>query len=161
MELDEDDNRHHHHDHDHDHYHDHNHRYDKKQNDKNHQLDLKRSRKRRREISSEDSRNGQSNDDWAEGLHCEVDRQQLGQLGIQRNRREQTRRQVQDQSILQLSEQLYRKSFVEQTTSPPTSTKSAVFHEQVQNQSIKREIHRSQIYEQPNNYSQHKIIRNN
>ncbi|KAA6403566.1 MAG: hypothetical protein EZS28_000902 [Streblomastix strix] len=87
MELDEDDNHHHHHDHDH--VHDHNHRHERERNDRNDQLDLGRGRKRRRVISSEDSGNGQNNDDWAEGLHREVQRQQLRQFRIRRNRREQ------------------------------------------------------------------------
>ncbi|KAA6363263.1 MAG: hypothetical protein EZS28_041209, partial [Streblomastix strix] len=87
MELDEDDNYHHHHDHDHDH--DRNHRHERDRNDRNDQLDLGRGRKRRRVISSEDSGNGQNNDDWAEGLHCEIERQQLIQLRIRRDMREQ------------------------------------------------------------------------
>ncbi|KAA6363401.1 MAG: hypothetical protein EZS28_041072, partial [Streblomastix strix] len=87
MELDEDDNHHHHHDHDHDH--DHIHRHDRERNDRNNQLDLGRGRKRRRVISSEGSGNGQNNDDWAEGLQREVQRQQLRQFRIFRNGREQ------------------------------------------------------------------------
>ncbi|KAA6373743.1 MAG: hypothetical protein EZS28_030729, partial [Streblomastix strix] len=87
MELDEDDNHHHHHDHDHDH--DRNHRHDRERNDRNDQLDLGRGRKRRRIISSEGSGNGQNNDDWAEDLHLEVQRQQLRQFRIRRNTREQ------------------------------------------------------------------------
>ncbi|KAA6394460.1 MAG: hypothetical protein EZS28_010013 [Streblomastix strix] len=85
MELDEDDN--HHHDHNHDH--DQNHRYDKERNGRYDQFDLWRDRKRRRVISSECSGNGQNNDDQAEGQHCEVERQQLGQLRLFRNRQEQ------------------------------------------------------------------------
>ncbi|KAA6379185.1 MAG: hypothetical protein EZS28_025289, partial [Streblomastix strix] len=87
MELDEDDNHQHHHDHDHDH--DHNHRHDKERYDKNDQLDLVRGRKRRRVISSEDSGFGQNNDDWSEGHHREIERQQLRKFRIRRNRREQ------------------------------------------------------------------------
>ncbi|KAA6375742.1 MAG: hypothetical protein EZS28_028730, partial [Streblomastix strix] len=87
MELDEDDNHHHHHDHDYDH--DHNRRHDRERNDRNNQLDLGRGRKRRRVISSEGSGNGQNNDDWAEGLQREVQRQQLRQFRIFRNRRDQ------------------------------------------------------------------------
>ncbi|KAA6354361.1 MAG: hypothetical protein EZS28_050112, partial [Streblomastix strix] len=89
MELDEDDNRHHHHDHDHDHDHDRNHRREIDRNDRDDQLDLGRGRKRRRVISSEGSGNGQNNDDWANGLHREVQRQQIRQFRIRRNRREQ------------------------------------------------------------------------
>ncbi|KAA6376583.1 MAG: hypothetical protein EZS28_027889 [Streblomastix strix] len=48
-----------------------------------------RGRKRRRVISSEGSGNGQNNEYWAEGLHREVERQQLKQFRIRRNRREQ------------------------------------------------------------------------
>ncbi|KAA6358403.1 MAG: hypothetical protein EZS28_046070, partial [Streblomastix strix] len=87
MELDEDDNHHHHHDHDHDH--DHNHRHDRERNDRDNQLDLGRGRKRRRVISSEGSGNGQNNDDWAEGLQREIQRQQLRQFRVRRNRSEQ------------------------------------------------------------------------
>ncbi|KAA6372490.1 MAG: hypothetical protein EZS28_031983, partial [Streblomastix strix] len=87
MELDEDDNHHHHHDHDHDH--DHNHRHDRERNDRDNQLDLGRDRKRRRVISSEGSGNGSNNDDWAEGLQREIQRQQLRQFRIRCNRREQ------------------------------------------------------------------------
>ncbi|KAA6376585.1 MAG: hypothetical protein EZS28_027891 [Streblomastix strix] len=87
MDLNEDDNHRYHHDHDHDH--DRNHRHDKKQNSRNDQLDMGRGRKRRGVISSEGSGNRQNNDDWAEGLHREVERQQLRQFRIRRNRREQ------------------------------------------------------------------------
>ncbi|KAA6391587.1 MAG: hypothetical protein EZS28_012886 [Streblomastix strix] len=90
MELDEDDN-HHHHDHDHDHDHDHNrnHRHERDRDNRDDQLDLGRGRKSRRVISSEGSGNGQNNDDWAEGLQREIQRQQLRQFRIRRNRREQ------------------------------------------------------------------------
>ncbi|KAA6378075.1 MAG: hypothetical protein EZS28_026398 [Streblomastix strix] len=94
MELDEDDSHHHHHDHDHDH--DHSHRHDKERNDTVDQLDLGIGMKRRRVISREGSENRQNDDDWAECLHREVDRQQLRKFRVQRNRREQTRRPVQD-----------------------------------------------------------------
>ncbi|KAA6378588.1 MAG: hypothetical protein EZS28_025883, partial [Streblomastix strix] len=87
MELDEDDNHHHHDDHDHDH--DRNHRHERDRDNIDNQLDLGRSRKRRRVISSEGSGNGQNNDDWAAGLHREVQRQQLRQFRIRRNRRKQ------------------------------------------------------------------------
>ncbi|KAA6380750.1 MAG: hypothetical protein EZS28_023727 [Streblomastix strix] len=72
MELDEDDNHHHHHDLDHDH-------------DRNH----RHGRNRRRVISSEDSGNEQNNDDLAEGLHREIERQQLRYFRIRSDRREQ------------------------------------------------------------------------
>ncbi|KAA6391068.1 MAG: hypothetical protein EZS28_013402 [Streblomastix strix] len=88
MELDEDDNHHHHHDHDHDH--DRNHRHERDRDDTDDQLDLGRGRKRRRVISSEGSGNGQNNDDWANGLHREIQRQQLRQFRERRNRRVQT-----------------------------------------------------------------------
>ncbi|KAA6376087.1 MAG: hypothetical protein EZS28_028385 [Streblomastix strix] len=84
MELDEDDNHHHHHDDDHDH--DRNHRHDRDRNDRNDQLDFGRGRKRKKVISSEGSGNGQNNDDWAEGLHREIERQQLRQFRIRRDR---------------------------------------------------------------------------
>ncbi|KAA6366962.1 MAG: hypothetical protein EZS28_037512 [Streblomastix strix] len=86
LDLDEDDNIHHHHDHDHDH--DRNHRHDTERNGRNGQLDLGRSWKRRRVISSESSGNGQNNDDWAEGLHREMEIQQLRQFRVFYNRRE-------------------------------------------------------------------------
>ncbi|KAA6389887.1 MAG: hypothetical protein EZS28_014589 [Streblomastix strix] len=82
--LDEVENHHHHHNHDHDH--DNNRRHDKERKDRNDQLDLRRGRKRSGEISSEGSENGQNNDDWAEGLYCEVDRQQLRAFRVQCNR---------------------------------------------------------------------------
>ncbi|KAA6372954.1 MAG: hypothetical protein EZS28_031518, partial [Streblomastix strix] len=88
MELDEDDNHHHHHDHDHDHDHDRNHRHERDREDRDDQLDLGRGRKRRRVISSEGSGNGQNNDDWAAGLHREIERQQIRQFRIRRDRRE-------------------------------------------------------------------------
>ncbi|KAA6379042.1 MAG: hypothetical protein EZS28_025430, partial [Streblomastix strix] len=84
MDLDEDDNHHHHHNHDHDC----NRRHDKERNDRNDQLYLARGRKRRGVISSEGSGNGQNNEDLAEGLHREVERQRLRQFRIQRNIRE-------------------------------------------------------------------------
>ncbi|KAA6369590.1 MAG: hypothetical protein EZS28_034883, partial [Streblomastix strix] len=87
IKLNNNDNHHHHHDHDHDH--DHNHRHDRERNDRNNQFDLGRGRKRRRVISSEGSANGQNNEDWAEGLHCEIERQQLRQFRIRRNKQEQ------------------------------------------------------------------------
>ncbi|KAA6402575.1 MAG: hypothetical protein EZS28_001905 [Streblomastix strix] len=80
MELDEDDNHHHHLDHDHGHGR--NYRHDKERNDRNDQLDLGRDRKRKRVASSEGSGNGQNNEDWAEGLQREVQRQQLRQFRI-------------------------------------------------------------------------------
>ncbi|KAA6365621.1 MAG: hypothetical protein EZS28_038852, partial [Streblomastix strix] len=89
MELDEDDNLHHHHDHDHDHDHDRKHRHERDRDDRDEQLDLGRGRKRRRVISSEGSGNGQNIEDWANHLYREVQRQQLRQFRIQRNRREQ------------------------------------------------------------------------
>ncbi|KAA6388111.1 MAG: hypothetical protein EZS28_016358, partial [Streblomastix strix] len=89
MEFDEDDNHHHHHDHNQDHDHDRYHRHESDRNDRNNQLDLGRGRKRRRVISREGSGNGQNNDDWAIGLHREVQRKQLRQFRIRRNRREQ------------------------------------------------------------------------
>ncbi|KAA6387429.1 MAG: hypothetical protein EZS28_017045 [Streblomastix strix] len=92
MELDEDDNHHHHLDHDNDH--DRNHRHERDRNDRNDQLDLGRVRKRRRVISSEGSANRQNNKDWAEGLHREVERQQLRQFRIRHDRREQVLPQV-------------------------------------------------------------------
>ncbi|KAA6384033.1 MAG: hypothetical protein EZS28_020442 [Streblomastix strix] len=87
MDLDEDDNHHHHHDHHHDH--DHNHRHERDRNDRNNQLDLGRGRKKRRVISSEGSGNGQNNDDCVECLLHEIERQQLRQFRIRRDRREQ------------------------------------------------------------------------
>ncbi|KAA6381103.1 MAG: hypothetical protein EZS28_023371 [Streblomastix strix] len=84
MELDEDDNHHHHHDHDHDH--DRNHRHERDRNDRNDLLDLGRGKKRRRVISSESSGKGYNNDDWAEGLHCGIERQQLRQFRVRRDR---------------------------------------------------------------------------
>ncbi|KAA6388976.1 MAG: hypothetical protein EZS28_015495, partial [Streblomastix strix] len=93
MKLDEDDQHYHHHDYDHDH--DRNHRYERYRNDRNEQLDLRRGRKRRRVISSESSGNGQNNDDWAEGLYREIERQQLSQFRIRRDRREQALSPVQ------------------------------------------------------------------
>ncbi|KAA6357477.1 MAG: hypothetical protein EZS28_046996, partial [Streblomastix strix] len=89
IDLDEDDNHYHHHDHDHDHDHDRNHRHERDRDDRNNQLDLGRGRKRRRVISSEGSGNGQNNDDWAEELQRDVQRQQLRQFRIFRSRREQ------------------------------------------------------------------------
>ncbi|KAA6354272.1 MAG: hypothetical protein EZS28_050201, partial [Streblomastix strix] len=89
MELDEDDNHHHHHDHDHDHDHDCNLRHERDRDDRDDQLDLGRGRKRRRVISSEGSGNGQNNDDWANGLQREIQRQQLRSFRVRRNRREQ------------------------------------------------------------------------
>ncbi|KAA6392882.1 MAG: hypothetical protein EZS28_011585 [Streblomastix strix] len=86
LQLDEDDNHHHHH---HDHDHDLNHKHDKEQNQRNNQLDFGRGKKRRRVISSEGSGNGQNNEDWAESLHCEVERYRLRQFRIQHNRLEQ------------------------------------------------------------------------
>ncbi|KAA6354894.1 MAG: hypothetical protein EZS28_049579 [Streblomastix strix] len=83
--LYEDDNHQYHHNH----YHDHNHRQERDRNYRNDQLDLGRGRKRRRVISSEGSGNGQNNDDRAEGLHRETERQQLRQFRIRRDRREQ------------------------------------------------------------------------
>ncbi|KAA6387834.1 MAG: hypothetical protein EZS28_016640 [Streblomastix strix] len=83
MDLDEDDNHHHHHDHGH------NNRQNKDQNDRNDQLDFGRGTKRRSAISSESSRNRQIYEDWAEDLHCEVERQGLRQFRIQHNRRKQ------------------------------------------------------------------------
>ncbi|KAA6357092.1 MAG: hypothetical protein EZS28_047381, partial [Streblomastix strix] len=59
------------------------------------QFDLERGRKRRRVISNEGSGNGQNNDDLSEGLHSEIERQQLRQFRIRRNRREQARPPVQ------------------------------------------------------------------
>ncbi|KAA6378816.1 MAG: putative NOL1/NOP2/Sun domain family, member 2 [Streblomastix strix] len=87
LNVNEDDNHHHHHDHDHDH--DHNHRHDRERNDRNNQFDLRKGRKRRRMISNKGSGNGQNKDDWAEGLHREVDRQQLRFFRVFRNKREQ------------------------------------------------------------------------
>ncbi|KAA6385624.1 MAG: hypothetical protein EZS28_018855 [Streblomastix strix] len=60
--------------------------YDKDRKDTKDHLDLGRDRKRRRVISSECSGNGQNNEDWPEGLHCEVERQQLREFRIRRNR---------------------------------------------------------------------------
>ncbi|KAA6379243.1 MAG: hypothetical protein EZS28_025228, partial [Streblomastix strix] len=94
MDFDEDDNHHHHHDHDHDR----NHRYERDLNDRNNQLDLERDRRRRRVISSEDSGNGQNNDDWAEDLHREIESQQLRQFRIRRDRREEVLPPVQTAS---------------------------------------------------------------
>ncbi|KAA6383714.1 MAG: hypothetical protein EZS28_020761 [Streblomastix strix] len=88
MELDEDDNHNHHYDHDQDH--DHNLRNDRERNGGDNQLDLGRGRKKGSVISSEGSGNGQNNEDWAEGLHREIERQQLRQFRVQRNRRERT-----------------------------------------------------------------------
>ncbi|KAA6333599.1 MAG: hypothetical protein EZS28_053151 [Streblomastix strix] len=90
---DEDYNHYHHHDHKHDH--DRNHRHEKDRNDRNDQLDLKRGRKRKREISRECSGNGQNNEDLAEDLHCEIEKQQLIQFQIRCNRREQVLSPVQ------------------------------------------------------------------
>ncbi|KAA6369121.1 MAG: hypothetical protein EZS28_035353, partial [Streblomastix strix] len=75
--------------------HDRNHRHERDRDDRNNQLDLGRGRKRRRVISSEGSGNGQNNDDWAEGLHREIQRQQLRQFRIRHNRREQVLSPVQ------------------------------------------------------------------
>ncbi|KAA6366794.1 MAG: hypothetical protein EZS28_037680 [Streblomastix strix] len=87
MELDEDDNHHHHHDHDHDH--DRNHRHERDRDDRDDQLDLGRGKQRRRVISYEGSGNGQNIDDLAEGLHRDIEKQQLRQFRIRRDRREQ------------------------------------------------------------------------
>ncbi|KAA6361257.1 MAG: hypothetical protein EZS28_043215, partial [Streblomastix strix] len=64
------------------------------------------------------------------------------------------------QSTCQVSEQLKKKFFAQQIISPLTLMKKALFLGQVQNQLIKRQIHRSRTSEQPNNYSQHKTIKN-
>ncbi|KAA6379833.1 MAG: hypothetical protein EZS28_024643 [Streblomastix strix] len=61
-------------------------RYDKDRNVSNDQLDLGRDKERLRIISSEGLRNGQKNEDWAEGLHREVERQQLKQFMVSRNK---------------------------------------------------------------------------
>ncbi|KAA6384848.1 MAG: hypothetical protein EZS28_019629 [Streblomastix strix] len=87
MDLDEDDNHQHHHKHDH--VHDSKHEHDEERNGINDQLDLGRGRKRRRVISCEGSGNGQNNDDWAEGLHREVEVQQFRQFRVFSNKREQ------------------------------------------------------------------------
>ncbi|KAA6374038.1 MAG: hypothetical protein EZS28_030435 [Streblomastix strix] len=63
--------------------------HEKDRNDRNNQLDLKRGIKRKRVISSECSGNGQNNEDLAESLHCEIERQQLRQFRIRHNRQEQ------------------------------------------------------------------------
>ncbi|KAA6371616.1 MAG: hypothetical protein EZS28_032857 [Streblomastix strix] len=70
-------------------HHGRNHRHDRERNDRNDYFDLARGMKRKRVTSSEGSGNGYNNDDWAEGLHREIERQQLRQFRIQRNRREQ------------------------------------------------------------------------
>ncbi|KAA6389402.1 MAG: hypothetical protein EZS28_015075 [Streblomastix strix] len=93
MELDEDDNHHHHLDHDHGH--DRNHRHDRERNNRNDQLDLGKGRKKKRVTSSEGSANGQNNEDWAEGLHRDIERQKLRQFRIRHNRREQSLSPVQ------------------------------------------------------------------
>ncbi|KAA6400292.1 MAG: hypothetical protein EZS28_004179 [Streblomastix strix] len=97
MEQDDDDNHHHHHhNREHDHDYDRNHRHERDREDRNNQLDLGSGRKRRRVSSNEGAGNAQNNDDWAEGLHREVNRQQLRVLRIQFSRQEQTRGPVQD-----------------------------------------------------------------
>ncbi|KAA6373404.1 MAG: hypothetical protein EZS28_031067 [Streblomastix strix] len=87
MDFDEDDN--HYPNHDNDPNHDRNHQRDKERYERNDQLDFGRGRKRKRVISSEGSRNGQNNEDWAKGLHRQVEKQRLRQFRIQRNRRQQ------------------------------------------------------------------------
>ncbi|KAA6343738.1 MAG: hypothetical protein EZS28_052286 [Streblomastix strix] len=65
------------------------------------------------------------------------------------------------QSIYLIFEQLKKKPFAQQTTFLPTLLNKAVSPGQVQNQLIRREIHQSRTFEELNNYSQHKIIKNN
>ncbi|KAA6377412.1 MAG: hypothetical protein EZS28_027063 [Streblomastix strix] len=96
MGFGEDEDDYHHNYLDHDYNHDYNHRYEKDRNYKKDYLDLGRGRKRRRVISSEDSGNRQKNVDLAESLHREVDKQQLREFRIQRDRREQARKLIQD-----------------------------------------------------------------
>ncbi|KAA6358342.1 MAG: hypothetical protein EZS28_046131, partial [Streblomastix strix] len=57
--------------------------------------DLGRGRKRQGVTSREGIANGQNNDDWAEDLHREVQRQQLRQFRIRHNKREQVLSPVQ------------------------------------------------------------------
>ncbi|KAA6367010.1 MAG: hypothetical protein EZS28_037462 [Streblomastix strix] len=109
MELDEDDNMHHHHDLDYDH--DHNHRYEKDRNYRKNYLDLGRGRKRRRVISSEDSGNRQKNVYLAESLHREVDKQQLREFRIQRDRREQAKEPIQDHVYLSTLQKAQEEAF--------------------------------------------------
>ncbi|KAA6402858.1 MAG: hypothetical protein EZS28_001611 [Streblomastix strix] len=84
LEMFKDNNHHRYHDHDLDHQN--NHRFYKDWNDRNEQLYLRRVKIRRQVISSESSGNGQNNQNWFEGLHREVERQQLRELKIQREK---------------------------------------------------------------------------
>ncbi|KAA6369630.1 MAG: hypothetical protein EZS28_034844 [Streblomastix strix] len=65
------------------------------------------------------------------------------------------------QFICQIYEQLKKMLFTEYTIYLPTSVKKAMFLGQVLNQLIKKQRFQLQTFEQPNNYSQRKIIRNN
>ncbi|KAA6372141.1 MAG: hypothetical protein EZS28_032334 [Streblomastix strix] len=162
MELDEDDNHHHHHDHDNDH--DRNHSHERDRNDINEQLDLGGGRERRRVISSEGSRNGQKNDEWVVGLHREIERQQLKQFRIRSNGREQILPPIQTVSgapvyipgLRAVMEEAFR---VANNISPNLDEESTVFWTSAE--SIKKEIHKLRIFKQPDNYSQHRIIKNN
>ncbi|KAA6374189.1 MAG: hypothetical protein EZS28_030284 [Streblomastix strix] len=163
MEYDEDDNHHHHHDHDHGH--DRNHRQDRERNDKNDQLDLGRGRKRKRVTSNEGSGNGQNNDDWAAGLHREIERQQLRQFRVFRNRREQALPPVQTvtgapvymSSLRAAQENAFRRA---NDIFPKLDEESIVSWTSPESINQK-EIHQLRTFEQLNNYSQLKIIKNN
>ncbi|KAA6366655.1 MAG: hypothetical protein EZS28_037817, partial [Streblomastix strix] len=163
MDLDEDDTHHHHYDHDHDH--DHNHRHNKERNDRNDQLDLGRGRKRRRVISSEGSGNRQNIDDQAEDLHREDERQQLRQFRAFRNKREHDLRPVQTVTGAPVSMTNLRTAqeyaFRMANDISPTLMKKAAFLGQIQIQLIKKQRFQLQTFEQPNNYSQRRISRNN
>ncbi|KAA6368268.1 MAG: hypothetical protein EZS28_036207 [Streblomastix strix] len=86
----------------------------------------------------------------------------LGYDAIDENKFYLQSKQFQEhQSTCQVSEQFKKKSSARQITFLLTLMKKALYLGQVQNQSIKKGIHQSQISEQPNNYSLHKIIKNN
>ncbi|KAA6354327.1 MAG: hypothetical protein EZS28_050146, partial [Streblomastix strix] len=71
-------------------------------------------------------------------------------------------RQFQEhQPICQVFEQFMKKLFAQRTGSLQTSMKKVVFLGQVQSQLMKRETHQSRIFKLPDNYSWHKITKNN
>ncbi|KAA6360703.1 MAG: hypothetical protein EZS28_043770 [Streblomastix strix] len=85
-----------------------------------------------------------------------------GSFAIDENRPYLQFKQLQQhQSTCQISEQFKKKPFAQHTTFLPTLMKKVVFLEQTQNQLTRREIHQQRTFEQPNNDSQHKIIKSN
>ncbi|KAA6402494.1 MAG: hypothetical protein EZS28_001975 [Streblomastix strix] len=164
MEQDEDNNHQHYHDHDHDHDNDRKHRYERDRDDRNDKLDLGRGRKRRRVISSEGSGNGQNNEDWAEGLQREIERQKLRQFRIRGDRRQQALPPMQTAigapvympGLRTSQDEVFR---VANRISPNLDEESSVSW--TSPESIKGEMHQFRTFKQPDNYSQHKTIKNN